>query len=138
VLLICVFLLVFGGTTECLLKRLDIPHGDPPPMQMQTTRATAWLFWLYRTLVKPVLRGAGKNNFPMHGSVLKRLIEQHESGPRRETSAAEVAQDHWDLFGRIDPLPRSQSQASGESGGAIAQYCETGETSSSSSSDEAE
>jgi len=105
VLLICVFLLVFGGSTDCCLKALGIPMGSPPPMYLQGTRATACLLWFNAKALKPLLKGSDEKALTMHGSILKHLVQQSgASGPDSPVPERSESAQRWDLFGRTDPI----------------------------------
>merc|ERR1719195_2362335 len=73
---ICVFLLVFGGSTELCLKGLGIPCGNPPPMFLQPTCFSRLLFKFHKKFLKPTLTGGDEKRVTMHGSVMQSIMEQ--------------------------------------------------------------
>uniref|UniRef100_A0A7S0AHD4 Sodium/hydrogen exchanger 8 n=1 Tax=Pyrodinium bahamense TaxID=73915 RepID=A0A7S0AHD4_9DINO len=125
IITICVYLLVFGGTTEFFLKLMKIPHGDPPPMFLQGSRATQFLYWIHRTFLKPYVKGSVKTDLTMHDSVLQRIMQQAEV-PMREVPVSQVPRAgqadlvrtetsaRFGLFGRTDVIHADHGWAEGE------------------------
>eukprot|EP00413_Alexandrium_margalefii_P037549 CAMPEP_0204601910 /NCGR_PEP_ID=MMETSP0661-20131031/56333_1 /ASSEMBLY_ACC=CAM_ASM_000606 /TAXON_ID=109239 /ORGANISM="Alexandrium margalefi, Strain AMGDE01CS-322" /LENGTH=623 /DNA_ID=CAMNT_0051612839 /DNA_START=39 /DNA_END=1907 /DNA_ORIENTATION=- len=108
-LLICVFLLAFGGTTEMFLKLLGIPLGNPPPMILQGSCFSRALYRFQNKILRPVLKDKGQDVL-MHQSVLKLIIKEagtKDAPTRIETRhrlTREERENMHELFGTSDPL----------------------------------
>eukprot|EP00928_Gymnodinium_smaydae_P086714 TRINITY_DN71159_c0_g1_i1.p1 TRINITY_DN71159_c0_g1~~TRINITY_DN71159_c0_g1_i1.p1 ORF type:complete len:603 (-),score=126.65 TRINITY_DN71159_c0_g1_i1:112-1920(-) len=111
-LLVCVFLLVFGGSTEILLKALKIPLGNPPPMYVRGGCFQRFMGRVDGSVLQPILVGPHETRQEMHGGIVEKIladakVQEEEiyavssdaarARSRRETTTA------YDLFGQ-DPL----------------------------------
>jgi len=115
-LVIVVFLLVFGGTTEMALKCMGIPMGDPPPMPIRDSSFRRVLMSLSRSAFKPVLVGKKEVEDNLPGGIVKQILEEAElkrskRKARNQTSGSSspsIVPDQpqgaaYDLFGETDP-----------------------------------
>uniref|UniRef100_A0A7R9ZWL3 Cation/H+ exchanger transmembrane domain-containing protein n=1 Tax=Pyrodinium bahamense TaxID=73915 RepID=A0A7R9ZWL3_9DINO len=117
-LLICVFLLVFGGTTSLLLKCLGIPLGSPPPMYLQGTCFSRLIFEFSRVALKPLLTGGAKRDLTMHGSVVQHIMNEarikHDIEREIYRDRHPDASVRMGMFGQVDPLQIDQGWAEGD------------------------
>eukprot|EP00971_Amphidinium_carterae_P246202 4889705-Amphidinium_carterae.1 len=77
-LVIVVFLLVFGGSTEPALKCMGIPMGDPPPMPIRDSAFRRCLMSVSKGAFKPVLVGSRDVEDHLSGGVVKQILEEAE------------------------------------------------------------
>lgn len=110
-LLICVFLLVFGGSTEFFLRRLGIPVGDPPPMYLSSSSVGRFLGMISKRILKPVLKGKKKDkqDITMEGSVVRHIMKEAriKNDVDRMKARKRDEEDRWnrfDMFGHADPV----------------------------------
>jgi len=130
VILICVYLLVFGGTTELCLKRFNIPMGDAVDERVglynpdeQHGVVWKWLKKAQENVVIPLLVGSSHVEMHMAGGVVTAVLakavqnqKSSESRPGSEPSARDDCSDtpeHYhsdmfDMFGTNDPAAEQE------------------------------
>jgi len=103
-ILIGTFLLVFGGTTELLLKKLNIPMGADVPhdklYKSETLEVTQRSFtWLHDRIMVPFLVGDNE--------VIKEIQDEHKDTDVRRV--LRNASSRLSFASAADPASRSQS-----------------------------
>merc|ERR1711948_17838 len=127
VILICVYLLVFGGTTELCLKCFNIPMGDAVDERVglynpDEQHGVAWKLVkkAQEKVVIPLLVGSSDVEMHMAGGVVTAVLakavqnqQSSESGPCSEPSACDDTpsrhhSDMFDMFGTNDPAAEQE------------------------------
>jgi len=106
-LLVCVFLLVFGGSTEFFLKALDIPIGNPPKMFMRKGFFHKLLVFLRDQGLRPILVGDRPVEKQMPGGIVKQILEEASSHHPVDAQISRIKsnsnKERYDVFGNTDP-----------------------------------
>eukprot|EP00928_Gymnodinium_smaydae_P051131 TRINITY_DN3465_c0_g1_i1.p1 TRINITY_DN3465_c0_g1~~TRINITY_DN3465_c0_g1_i1.p1 ORF type:complete len:609 (+),score=119.25 TRINITY_DN3465_c0_g1_i1:43-1869(+) len=103
-LLVCAFLLVFGGTTELFLRWLGIPIGDPPPMTLRKGCFYSLVTWFEKVLT-PILVGSRGTEKQMPGGIVKHILSEAESEVPVRMRSQQENENVEHLFG-VNPLHR--------------------------------
>jgi len=99
--LICSFLLLFGGTTSCFMRGLDLPMGDQVPADMtlyDSEDKNGWGYrlgmWTHRHFLVPVLVGKVR---------MERMLGRREEIMASVTEHSRTVSTTFALFGGEDP-----------------------------------
>jgi len=114
-LVIVVFLLIFGGTTEAALKCMKIQMGNPSPMPIRDSRFRRILMSGSRHFLKPILVGNREVQDHLDGGIVRKILEESEERRAGAEAAGAESDDEkqsfqhqetaaaYDLFGEVDP-----------------------------------
>merc|ERR1711924_233092 len=100
-LVICSFLLIFGGSTKLFLNIMKIPMGaDAKPMQHQYGCVRKWLISVNKKVVVPLLVGKHEVERELaHGS----LVAEVRSRQLANEDILRQRSDMYDLYGDTSP-----------------------------------